>query len=34
VLRFLPPYITGEREVDQAVRILGKVLRKFRPAEN
>jgi predicted acetylornithine/succinylornithine family transaminase len=31
VLRFLPPYIVGEREVDQAVRILGKVLKNFRP---
>jgi acetylornithine/succinyldiaminopimelate/putrescine aminotransferase len=31
VLRFLPPYIIGEREVDQAVRILGKVLKNFRP---
>lgn len=34
VLRFLPPYITGEREVDQAIRILTKVLKNFRPVEN
>jgi acetylornithine/succinyldiaminopimelate/putrescine aminotransferase len=26
VLRFLPPYIATEKEVDQAVKILGKVL--------
>ncbi|HUI77952.1 MAG TPA: aspartate aminotransferase family protein [Bryobacteraceae bacterium] len=28
VLRFLPPYIATEKEVDQAVRILGKLLTK------
>jgi acetylornithine/succinyldiaminopimelate/putrescine aminotransferase len=28
VLRFLPPYITTEKEVDQAVKILGKLLAK------
>ena len=28
VLRFLPPYIVTEKEVDQAVKILGKVLGK------
>jgi predicted acetylornithine/succinylornithine family transaminase len=28
VLRFLPPYIATEKEVDQAVKILGKVLAK------
>jgi acetylornithine/N-succinyldiaminopimelate aminotransferase len=30
VLRFLPPYIIGEKEVDQAVSILGKVLAKVK----
>ena len=30
VLRFLPPYIVTEKEVDQAVRILGKVLSKVK----
>jgi 4-aminobutyrate aminotransferase-like enzyme len=28
VLRFLPPYIATEKEVDQAVKILGKLLGK------
>jgi acetylornithine/N-succinyldiaminopimelate aminotransferase len=28
VLRFLPPYIISEAEVDKAVRILGKILKK------
>jgi predicted acetylornithine/succinylornithine family transaminase len=28
VLRFLPPYITTEKDVDQAVKILGKLLAK------
>ena len=28
VLRFLPPYIVTEKEVDKAVKILGKVFRK------
>jgi acetylornithine/N-succinyldiaminopimelate aminotransferase len=27
VLRFLPPYIAGEREIDRAVRILNRVLK-------
>ncbi len=31
VLRFLPPYILTERQVDQATRILGKVLAQMRP---
>jgi acetylornithine/succinyldiaminopimelate/putrescine aminotransferase len=26
VLRFLPPYIITEKEVDRAVRILGKIV--------
>ena len=30
VLRFLPPYIITEKEVDQAVRILGRVLAKAK----
>jgi predicted acetylornithine/succinylornithine family transaminase len=29
VLRFLPPYIATEKEVDQAVRILGKLIAKL-----
>jgi acetylornithine/N-succinyldiaminopimelate aminotransferase len=33
VLRFLPPYIATEREVDQALKILGKVLAKAKPVE-
>jgi acetylornithine/succinyldiaminopimelate/putrescine aminotransferase len=33
VLRFLPPYIIGKREVDQALKILVKALKKFIPAE-
>jgi predicted acetylornithine/succinylornithine family transaminase len=31
VLRFLPPYIATEKEVDQAVKILGKLLSKVKP---
>jgi acetylornithine/succinyldiaminopimelate/putrescine aminotransferase len=31
ILRFLPPYIATEAEVDRAVRILDKVLGKARP---
>lgn len=31
VLRFLPPYIIGNREVDAAVRILAKALKNFKP---
>ncbi len=30
VLRFLPPYIITEKEVDQAVKILGKVFAKVK----
>jgi predicted acetylornithine/succinylornithine family transaminase len=30
VLRFLPPYIVTEKEVDQAVKIMGKVLTKVK----
>lgn len=30
VLRFLPPYIVTEREVDQALKILGKLLGKLK----
>jgi len=30
VLRFLPPYIVTEKEVDQAVRILGKLFTKVK----
>jgi acetylornithine/succinyldiaminopimelate/putrescine aminotransferase len=31
VLRFLPPYIITQREVDQAIRVLAKVLKNFHP---
>jgi predicted acetylornithine/succinylornithine family transaminase len=30
VLRFLPPYIITEKEIDRAVRILGKLFRKAK----
>ena len=30
VLRFLPPYIATEKEVDQAVKIVGKLLMKLK----
>src|SRR5262249_48004625 len=30
VLRFLPPYIATEKEVDQALKILGKVIGKLK----
>src|SRR3954452_16889207 len=30
VLRFLPPYIVTEKEVDQAVKIVGKLLSKLK----
>lgn len=32
VLRFLPPYIISTREVDQAVKILARVLKNWKPA--
>jgi acetylornithine/succinyldiaminopimelate/putrescine aminotransferase len=32
VLRFLPAYIATEKEVDQAVKILGKLLSSLKPA--
>jgi acetylornithine/succinyldiaminopimelate/putrescine aminotransferase len=32
VLRFLPPYIIGKKEVDASIRILAKVLKNFKPA--
>ena len=32
VLRFLPPYIIGEREVNQAIKVLTKALKNFTPA--
>jgi predicted acetylornithine/succinylornithine family transaminase len=31
VLRFLPPYIVGEREIDKSISILKKVLAGFKP---
>jgi acetylornithine/succinyldiaminopimelate/putrescine aminotransferase len=30
VLRFLPPYIITEKEVDQAVKIVGRILAKVK----
>jgi acetylornithine/succinyldiaminopimelate/putrescine aminotransferase len=30
VLRFLPPYIITEKEVDQAVKIVGRILAKLK----
>src|ERR1039457_1123968 len=31
VLRFLPPYNVSEKEIDQAVKVLGKVFGKVKP---
>ncbi len=31
VLRFLPPYILTEKDVDRAVKVLAKIFRKFKP---
>jgi predicted acetylornithine/succinylornithine family transaminase len=31
VLRFLPPYVAGEPEIDRAIRVLDKVLKKAKP---
>ncbi len=28
VLRFLPPYIITEQEVDKAIKVLGKIFKK------
>jgi predicted acetylornithine/succinylornithine family transaminase len=33
VLRFLPAYIITEKEIDQAMKTLGKLLSKVKPAE-
>ena len=30
VLRILPPYVVTEKEVDQAVKILGKIFAKVK----
>ena len=30
VLRFLPPYIATEKEVDRVVKIMGKLLGKLK----
>jgi acetylornithine aminotransferase/acetylornithine/N-succinyldiaminopimelate aminotransferase len=32
VPRFLPPYIPAEKDVDAAVKILGKVFGKVKPS--
>ena len=34
VLRFLPPYIVTEKEVDAAMKVLGKIFSKQKPAES
>ena len=31
VLRFLPPYILTEKDVDRAIKILAKIFQKFKP---
>jgi len=33
VLRFLPPYILTEKDVDRAVKVLAKIFKKFKPEE-
>ncbi len=33
VLRFLPPYILSERDVDRAIKILTKLFKKVKPTE-
>jgi acetylornithine aminotransferase/acetylornithine/N-succinyldiaminopimelate aminotransferase len=32
VVRFLPPYLLGEKHVDKGMRVLKKLLRKKRKA--
>jgi acetylornithine/succinyldiaminopimelate/putrescine aminotransferase len=32
VLRALPPYILTEQDVDRAITVLGRVLKKAKPA--
>ena len=32
VLRFLPPYILTEKDVDRAIKVLAKIFKKFNPA--
>lgn len=34
VLRFLPPYILTEKEVDKALKVLAKLFRKYRKPKN
>jgi acetylornithine/succinyldiaminopimelate/putrescine aminotransferase len=31
VLRFLPPYVITEKQVDQAISVLSKILKKWKP---
>ncbi len=31
VLRFLPPYILTEKDVDRAIKVLSKIFKKFKP---
>ncbi|MEP6537690.1 MAG: aspartate aminotransferase family protein [Bryobacteraceae bacterium] len=33
VLRFLPPYILTEKDVDRAVKVLAKIFKNFKPEE-
>ena len=33
VLRALPPYIITEQDIDRAIRVLDKVLKKAKPPE-
>ena len=29
VIRFLPPFIISDREIDRAIRILGRIFKRF-----
>lgn len=31
VMRFLPPYILTEKDVDRAVKVLAKIFKRFKP---
>ncbi|HYP12933.1 MAG TPA: aminotransferase class III-fold pyridoxal phosphate-dependent enzyme [Bryobacteraceae bacterium] len=33
VMRFLPPYVVREREIDKAVAIVAKLLKNFKPVQ-
>jgi len=34
VLRFLPPYILTEKDVDRAIKVLARLFKKFKPEES